>query len=492
MPEEKSPEEKKNIEKNKKIPSQVQETSSQTKHTITLNGEKIEYTVTTGTIILKDEDVEEGEKQKASIFFIAYTKDTALNSRPVTFTFNGGPGSSSVWLHLGLVGPKRVLMDDEGKPIGPPYQLIDNDFSLFDKTDLVFIDPVSTGYSRTVPKEKPSQFHSVKRDIESVGEFIRVWTTRNKRWTSPKFLVGESYGTTRAAGLAGYLHQRHGMYLNGIMFISPILNFITARFDEGNDLPFILFLPTYTATAWYHHQLSEDLQNGDLEIAVQEAREFALNAYTLALMKGNDLQGDERKKIVNKLARLTGLSKVYLEGSNLRINIHRFCKELLRDQGVTIGRLDSRYKGFDLDNVGEKNEIDPSYAATLGPYTATMYDYLRRELEYETDLPYEILKSLYETWKYDNYQNHYVNTAKDLRHGFQLHPDLKVMVCIGYFDLATPLLASEYTFKHIPLPIMQQEKISTTYYKAGHMMYLHKPSLRQLSKDLHCFIEESC
>ncbi|MEA3326474.1 MAG: peptidase S10 [Chloroflexota bacterium] len=490
MPEGKKPIENNNKENATLLP--VQETTSQTKHTIILNDGKINYTVTTGTIILKDEDVEEGEKQKASIFYIAYTKETDKTSRPVTFSFNGGPGSSSVWLHLGLVGPKRVLMDDEGKPIGPPYQLIDNDFSLFDKTDLVFIDPVSTGYSRTVPKEKPSQYHSVKRDIESVGEFIRIWTTRNKRWTSPKFIIGESYGTTRAAGLAGFLHNRHGMYLNGIMFISPILNFITARFDEGNDLPFILFLPTYTATAWYHNKLSEDLQNGDLEIAVQEAREFALDEYALALMKGNDLQGEERENIVNKLARLTGLSKVYLEGTNLRINIHRFCKELLRDQAVTIGRLDSRYKGFDLDSVGEKNEIDPSYAATLGPYTATMYDYLRRELEYETDLPYEILKSLYESWKFENYQNQYVNTAKDLRHGFQLHPDLKVIVCIGYFDLATPLLASEYTFNHIPLPETQQDKIRTTYYKAGHMMYLHKPSLQQLSEDLHRFIEESC
>jgi len=490
MPEEKSHVEK--VDKENKPTPPIQETSSQTKHSIILNGEKIEYTVMTGTIILKEEDVEEGEKQKASIFFIAYTKDADLTNRPVTFSFNGGPGSSSVWLHLGLVGPKRVLMDDEGKPIGPPYQLIENDFSLFDKTDLVFIDPVSTGYSRTVPKEKPDQFHSVKRDIESVGEFIRVWTTRNKRWPSPKFLIGESYGTTRAAGLAGFLHKRHGMYLNGIMFISPILNFITARFDEGNDMPFILFLPTYTATAWYHNKLSGDLQSGDLEIAVQEARDFAMGAYSLALMKGNDLKEDEQEKIIVKLSRLTGLSKTYIECTNLRINIHRFCKELLRDQGVTIGRLDSRYKGFDQDSVGETNEIDPSYAATLGPYTATMYDYLRRELEYETDLPYEILKSLYETWKYENYQNHYVNTAQDLRHGFQYHPDLNIMVCIGYFDLATPLLASEYTFKHIPLPKTQQENITTTYYKAGHMMYLHKPSLQQLSKDLHSFIEASC
>jgi len=488
MPEEKP--NKENTENNKPKPPAVEETSSTTKHSITLKGEKIDYSVTTGTIVLNEEDVEEGLKQKASIFFVAYIKDNAPEDRPVTFSFNGGPGSSSVWLHLGLVGPKRVQMTDKGEPIGPPHQLVDNEFSLLDKTDLVFIDPVSTGYSRPVPKEKPDQFHNVKTDIESVGEFIRVWTTRNKRWTSPKFLIGESYGTTRAAGLAGYLHQRHGMYLNGIMFVSSILNFITARFDEGNDLPFILFLPSYAATAWYHKKIAEDLQ-ADLEKTVQEARDFALNEYTLALMKGNQLKGEEREKVINKLARLTGLSKKYIEGTNLRINIHRFCKELLRDEGVTIGRLDSRYKGFDQDNVGEMHEIDPSYAAILGPYTSTMYDYLRRDLEYETDLPYEILKSLYQSWKYENYQNHYVNTAKDLRLGFQLHPGLKVIVCNGYFDLATPFLATEYTFGHILLPEVQQKNIKMTYYQAGHMMYLHVPSLNELSKDLHDFIEDA-
>jgi len=487
MPEQKSSEEK-NKEKSQDL--KIEETISTTQHTIVLKGEKIDYTVSTGTIILKEEDVEEGEKQKASIFYIAYTKDSGEVDRPLTFSFNGGPGSSSVWLHLGLIGPKRVEMDEEGQPLGPPYHLVNNEYSLFDKTDLVFIDPVSTGYSRPVPKEKPEQFHNVKKDIESVGEFIRVWTTRNKRWSSPKFLIGESYGTTRAAGLAGYLHQRHGMYLNGVMLVSSILNFITARFDEGNDLPFILFLPTYAATAWYHGKLSDDLQVS-LKKTVQEAREFAMNEYTLALMKGNDLKGEERQKIIEKLSRLTGLSYSYIKGTDLRINIHRFCKELLRDEGATIGRLDSRFTGFDRDDVGETHEIDPSYAAILGPYTATMYDYLRKELGYETDLPYEILKSLYQSWKFENYQNHYVNTGKDLRLGFQLHPGLKVIVCNGYFDLATPFLATEYTIKHIPLPEMQQNNIKMTYYEAGHMMYLHKPSLQKLCEDLRNFIKEA-
>lgn len=471
-------------------PSIVEETTSLTQHSIKINGGQLDYTVTTGTIVLKEEDVEQGEKQKASIFYVAYTKKTESSERPVTFSFNGGPGSSSVWLHLGLIGPKRVLMDDEGKPIGPPHQLVDNSFTLLDQTDLVFIDPVSTGYSRTVPKEKPEQFHEVKKDIESVSEFIRIWTTRNKRWLSPKFIIGESYGTTRAAGLAGYLQQRHGMYLNGIMFVSSILNFLTASFDEGNDLPYILFLPTYTASAWYHQKLPSDLQ-GNLANAVQEAREFALGEYSLALMKGNQLSPGERQTIKAKLARLTGLSETFVEGTDLRINIHRFCKELLRDDGFTIGRFDSRYKGIDKDQVGERNEIDPSYAVILGPYTAAMYDYLRRDLAYETDLPYEILKSLYQSWKYEDYQNHYVNTAKDLRQGFQLHPGLKVIVCNGYYDLATPFLATEYTFSHIPLPQEQRDNIEMTYYQAGHMMYLHKPSLEKLSNDLKKFILNS-
>lgn len=468
----------------------IEETSSITQHSIDINGKTIGYTVTTGTILLKEEDIDEGEKQKASIFYVAYTKNDESLDRPVTFSFNGGPGSSSVWLHLGVLGPKRVLMDDEGYPVGPPHQLVPNEFTLLDQTDLVFIDPVSTGYSRTVPKEKPEQFHDTKKDIESVADFIRVWTSRNQRWTSPKFLIGESYGTTRAAGLAGYLQSRHGMYLNGIMLVSSILNFITAQFNEGNDLPYILFLPTYAASAWYHKKIAEDLQD-DLEKAVQEAREFALGDYTLALMKGDTLDDSEREKIVAKLIRLTGLSEKYINGTNLRINIHRFCKELLRDEGFTVGRFDSRYKGIDKDTVGETHEIDPSFTVILGPYTATLYDYLRRELKYETDLPYEILKSLYRSWSYDQYKNQYVNTAADLRRGLQLNPELKVIVCNGYYDLATPFLATEYTFNHIPLPHKQRNNIKMTYYDAGHMMYLHKPSLEKLSNDLHGFIADS-
>ncbi len=475
-----------------------QEETSETKHTVVINGQEIRYTVTAGTILLKEEAEEgeekksEGEKPKASIFFIAYTKDdvTDVSQRPLTFSFNGGPGSSSVWLHLGVLGPRRVLTDPEGHPLPPPYRLVDNEHSLLDVTDLVFIDPVSTGYSRVVPGEKAAQFHDFKKDIESVGEFIRLYTTRSKRWPSPKFLIGESYGTTRAAGLSGFLQNRHGMYLNGIMLVSTILNFQSARFDPGNDLPYILFLPTFTATAWYHKQLADDLQQ-DLYKTLKEVEAFAQGEYTLALMQGADLPDDERKQIVHKLARYTGLSKAYIEQTNLRINIHRFVKELLRDQRRTVGRLDSRFTGIDRDAAGEKYDYDPSYAAIHGPYTATLNDYVRTELEFESDLPYEILTGRVQPWNYDKYQNQYVNVAETLREAITQNPCLKVFVANGYFDLATPYFATRYTFNHLGLDPSLQNNISMGYYEAGHMMYIHQPSLAQLKNDLAGFIHSA-
>jgi len=468
------------------------EITSITQHKILIDGKELDYSVSAGTIILKEENVDDGEVAKASIFYIAYTLNgiESPSERPLTFSFNGGPGSSSVWMHLGLLGPKRVLFDDEGNPLPPPYKLVDNEFSLLTHTDLVFIDPVSTGYSRTVPKEKPDQFHTLNKDVESVAEFIRLWTTRNNRWLSPKFLIGESYGTTRAGGLSEFLQSRYGMYLNGIMLVSSILNFITARFTPGNDLPYILFLPTYAATAWYHKKLSPELQK-DLSKTLEQVEEFASGEYTLALMKGNQLSASERENIIEKLSKFTGLSKDYVDRTNLRINIHRFTKELRRSEGITVGRLDSRYTGFDKDGVGEYYESDPSYNAILGPYTATLYDYVRRDLKVELDRHYEILKSLYETWKYDKHENEFVNTAENLRTAFQLNPTLKVIVCNGYFDLATPYFATQYTFNHIELPQQVLQNINMTYYQSGHMMYAHKPSLDQVTKDLKEFITRS-
>jgi len=470
----------------------IQETIVVTHHTMQVGENILEYSAHTGTIIIKEEDIESGEKQKAALFYIAYILDQPelsekQRNRPVTFSFNGGPGSSSVWMHLGLLGPRRVVLAEDGMPLPPPYQLIENEFSLLTHSDLVFIDPVSTGYSRAVPKEKPEQFHNVKKDIESVGEFIRVWLTRNKRWNSAKYLIGESYGTTRAAGLAEYLQMEYGMYLNGIMLISSILNFITAEFNPGNDLPHILFLPSFTATAWYHKKLKPILQK-DLISTIKQAREFAQEEYCLALMQGDQLPTVDRNRIAAKLAEFCGLSNDYVERSNLRINIHRFVKELLREEGKTVGRLDSRYLGNDRDSVGEYNEIDPSYAAILGPFSATMNDYVRRNLNYEVDTRYEILTSLYESWKYDIFENQYVNTAENLRKAFQANPALRVIVCNGYFDLATPFFATEYTFNHLDIPAEQKSQVEMKYYPSGHMMYVQLESLKQVADDLRTFI----
>lgn len=481
-------------------PSTPKDQIVESKHTLWLGDQALAYTVTTGTIILKEENekkgeqagVSEGEKPKASVFFVAYTRDDVPDKtrRPLTFSFNGGPGSSSVWLHLGVLGPRRVEMGDAGSLLPPPYRLVDNEHSLLETSDLVFIDPVSTGFSRPVVGEKAKEFHGFKKDIESVGDFIRLYTTRYQRWGSPKFLVGESYGTTRAAGLSGYLQDRHGLYLNGIMLISAILQFQTARFDPGNDLPYILFLPTYTATAWYHHKLEPDLQR-DLHATLREVEAFALNEYTLALMKGAALPAAERAQIVARLARYTGLSPEYIERTDLRIEIFRFTKELLRASGQTVGRIDSRFKGVDRDAAGEAFEFDPSMAAILGPYTATLNDYVRSELQFESDLPYEILNPRVWPWTYDDSENRYVNVAETLRKAITTNPFLKVFVANGCFDLATPYFATEYTLNHLGLPADLQKNLSSASYEAGHMMYVHMPSLAQLNRDLSGFVRGS-
>jgi len=472
----------------------------ETHHMIRINGQDIPYTVTVGTLILKEETEKggdkasefEGEKPKASVFFVAYTRDDHPDKsrRPVTFSFNGGPGSSSVWLHMGVLGPRRVLMGDSGKLAPPPQRLGDNEFTLLESTDLVFIDPVSTGFSRPVAGETAKQFHGLKKDIESVGDFIRLYTTRYQRWASPKFLAGESYGTTRAAGLSGYLQDRHGLYLNGLMLISAILDFGTADFNPGHDLPYILFLPTYAATAWYHQRLDADLQK-DLIATLDAVEEFALGDYTLALMKGSALSATERASIAVRLARFTGLTEEYIRRTDLRINIFRFTKELQREQGKTVGRLDSRFTGIDRDTAGEFFEFDPSMAAIMGPYTAVFNQYVRGELKYESDLPYEILTDKVSPWSYAQHENMYVNVAETLRKAICSNPDLHVFVANGYYDLATPYCATEYTFNHLGLDDSLQGNISMGYYEAGHMMYLHLPSLERLTGDLKDFIQRA-
>jgi carboxypeptidase C (cathepsin A) len=470
-----------------------------THHTVTINNQEIPYTVTTGTMVLKEETTSkgekegefEGEKAKAEVFFIAYTRDDSDKvKRPITFSFNGGPGSSSVWLHLGLLGPKRVHMrDTENTP--PPYALVENEYSLLDLTDLVFIDPISTGFSRVVPGEKAKDFHGFKKDIESVGDFIRLYTSRYGRWQSPKFLIGESYGTTRAAGLSEYLQQRHGMYLNGLILVSSVLDFQTLDFFPENDLPYILFLPTYTATAWYHKKLPSRLQRKELRKVLDEVEAFALGEYATALMKGSSLPRSTHKTIQRKLSEYTGLSESYIDQTNLRIHDGRFFKELLRSEKRTVGRLDSRFKGMERDSTGEGLEYDPSFSAIQGPYTATLNHYVREDLKFESDLPYEVIAGLYRTWSYKEFENRYVSVSDTLRKAIHQNPFLKIFVANGYYDLATPHFATEYTFNHLGLAPELSGNITMGYYEAGHMMYVHPQSLARMKQDLTHFISSA-
>ncbi len=469
----------------KKLP---EDKTVQTKHSVRIGGQEVKYTATAGTIVMKLED----GTPKASVFFVAYTRDDVndASKRPITFAFNGGPGAGSLWLHVGALGPRRVEMGDAGNLLPPPYKFVDNEASILDVTDLVFIDPVTTGYSRPVPGEADKQFHGVQEDVQSVGDFIRLWTTRNRRWGSPKFLAGESYGTTRAAGLSGYLQQRYGMYLNGIILISSILNFQTAEFDVGNDLPYMLYLPTYTAIAWYHKKLPGDLQ-GDLQKAIAESKAFAVGEYADALMKGDALPPAKRTEIAQKLSRLTGLAPDYIDRANLRIEIQRFDKELLKNERRTVGRLDGRFTGIDSDAAGEQPDYDPSLAAIVGPYTATLNEYVRGELKFESDLPYEFLTGRVRPWNYAPYENRYVNVAETLRRAMTQNQFLRVFVGKGYYDLATPFFAADYTFDHLGLDPTLRSHISGGYYEAGHMMYVHHDSLVKLKQDLAQFIQAS-
>lgn len=473
---------------------------SVTRQALTVNGRTLNYTATAGTLSQKDE----AGKAKADIFFVAYTLDgdgdargdrdarapAPPATRPVTFVFNGGPGAASVWLHLGTAGPRRINIDAQGVPSAPPFQLIDNEATWLDATDLVFIDPVGTGYSRPAQGEKGEQFYGVKEDVQSVGAFIRLYTTRYGRWASPKFLAGESYGTTRAAGLSEHLLEKQGISLNGIVLISAVLNFQTIVASGGNELPFALYLPTYTATAWHHKRLAEDLQR-DLGRTLREAEQFALNEYTAALMKGADLSPAERDAVAQRLSRYTGLSVDWLLRSGLRIEPGRFRKQLLADQGRIVGRFDSRIAGFTADPNDAGAEYDPSLSQFLPLYSATFNDYVRGVLNFETDLSYEVLTERVHPWNFGQGGFGYLFVADTLRDTMMKNPQLKLLVGAGQMDLATPYLASDYTISHLGLPPDLQRNVTRAYYPAGHMMYHDAASRRQLHDDVANFIRAS-
>ncbi|HSM88255.1 MAG TPA: hypothetical protein VLT16_19015, partial [Candidatus Limnocylindrales bacterium] len=443
-------------------------------------------TATAGMMPLKNADTGETE---AHVFYIAYTLDgQSPERRPLTFSFNGGPGSASVWLNLGAIGPKRVRMQPDGMMPAPPYQLVDNEYTWLDQTDLVFIDPVGTGYSRAVKRDQTKKFLGLRGDIASVGEFIRLYLGRYERWSSPLFMVGESYGTTRAAGLSGYLVE-HGIAFNGIMLISSILNFQTTDFAPGNDLPYVLFLPTYADAAWYHKKQPADLQQ-DFNKMRSEVEQWAATGYAEALAKGDRLTAQERSAVADKLARYTGLSKTYIEQHDLRIDESHFTKELLRDQGKVIGRLDSRFVGNERDTGSEGARSDPSMSAIRPPYTAMFNQYVRTELGYKSDLEYYILGGgfRFDEWDWGVQRGGFPDTAQALKDAFDKNPFMKLFVGSGYFDLATPYFGTQYTLNHMGLDGDEHKRVSLGYYPAGHMMYIQDKSLGELKKDISGFI----
>jgi carboxypeptidase C (cathepsin A) len=460
-----------------------------THHTLARPEGELRYTATAGRIVLRTEvhtdGTFDGHQPKAEVFLTAYTVDDAVpGERPVVFAFNGGPGSSSVWLHLGLLGPRRVLAGDVDALTPPPYALADNVETLLAHSDLVFIDPVSTGYSRTVKGEKPADFHGFQGDLESVGEVIRLWITRNGRWMSPKFLAGESYGTLRAAALAAHLQSRYGMYLNGLLLISSVLDLGTVRFSEGNDLPHTLFLPSYAAIAHYHGL------HGDRALAdvLAEAEEFAARDYPWALARGSRLSAEERAAAVARIAGLTGLSADYVDRVDLRIEHVRFFTEVLRHRRRVVGRIDGRFTGWDPDAGREHFEDDPSMQAIMGPYATALNHYLRVELAYANDLPYEILTARVRPWSYKEFEGAHVSVTGKLSTAMRANPQLKVHVALGYHDGATPYFAAEHVLAHLSIPAELRDNISRAYYPAGHMMYLHEPSRIQQSADLAAFV----
>ena len=465
-------------------PGKIKDATSRTSHAIQLDGKPFSYDATAGTLTLKDEE----GKPQANIYYTAYTKKGNDAKRPITFCFNGGPGSSSVWLHMGAFGPKRIAMTDDGQPLPPPVKLIDNEGTILDLTDIVFIDPVSTGFSRAADEKNAKNFHGLQEDVQVVGDFIRAYTTKNDRWDSPKYLAGESYGTTRASALAGHLESKVGMRVSGVVLVSAVLNFGTIRFDEGNDQPFVFYLPTYAATAWQHKKLGDGSKS--LTKHVEDAEAFATGEYQQALFKGSALSDSDRKAVAEKVAKFTGLSAEYVLKSDLRIEGQRFMKELMRSDGKTVGRYDSRYTGQDASGVSERPDYDPSYSAVQGSYTEGFNSYVRKTLKYDTELPYEILTGRVQPWNYGQAGNgRYVNVAPTLRSAMTGNPDLKVFVANGYYDLATPFAATKHTFTHLGGDRKLLDRVTMAYYESGHMMYLHKPSLLKLKDDLAKFYE---
>ncbi len=452
-------------------------------HKVKVGGKSFTYTTTAGQLPIKND---KGETE-ANLYFTAYTLDDPKDGarRPLTFTFNGGPGSASVWLHMGGLAPKRVEMLDDGAMPRPPYRIIDNDFSWIESTDLVFIDPVDTGYSRATNEENAKKAKDVDGDLQSVGEFIRLYLSRYSRWTSPLFLAGESYGTYRSAGLAGYLADK-GIIFNGIILISSILNMQTARFQGGNDLPYQLFLPTYAATAWYHDKVAPAHKKMGVRAFLDEVEAWNESDYVQALSLGDRLDDARRSDILDRLAAYTGLTRDYLDLANLRVNIHAFCKELLKTERLTVGRIDSRFTGKDRSGVSETPDYDPSLNVIWPPFTTALNQYFRTELGYENDTEYHILRGL--EWNWGDAKDGYSDTSGHLREAMAKNPWMRVYIASGYYDLATPYYATLYTLNHMGLDADAHNRFTLEEFPVGHMVYVEKGALKKLQEDVAKFI----
>jgi carboxypeptidase C (cathepsin A) len=463
----------------------AEEKISQTSHTVQLDGREIKYTATAGTLPIRGDD----GKVQARMFFVAYTKDGEdPKTRPLSFLYNGGPGSATIWLHMGSFAPRRVQMADEGFQPAPPYRLVDNDNSLIDASDLVFVDAISTGYSRTVDGVNPAPFHGQQGDLTAFGNFINEYLKTYARWASPKYLIGESYGTIRSAGLSQELQARHGIELNGIVLVSALLSYQVILTGPQNDLAYVSYFPTYATTAWYHKRLPADLQAKSVKQVADEALAFATGEYATTLLRGNSLSDAERKAVAAKIARLSGLSQAYVEQANLRIDPGRFRKELLRDKRLVVGRLDTRYTASDLDAAGEQQEFDPSNTALQGAYTAMFMDYVRTELKWESDLHYDPSGNV-RPWTY--VQNAYMDMTEPLRQTMAKNPFLKVRVEAGYYDMACVFAGAVINFWHLAYDKVFTDRVSFSYFEGGHMMYTRASAHKALKNDIAKFIAET-
>ena len=475
-------------------PAPPKEESSVTDHVAHIGNQSIPYKATAATIMLKNEK----EEPTALVYFTAYTRSDVkdLSQRPIAFVYNGGPGSSSLWLHMGSFSPKRVQFTDaQANPAGP-YKLNDNPYCLLDKTDLVFIDPVGTGFSHAVGKSQDKDFWGVDEDVKSLAQMINSYISRNDRWNSPKFLIGESYGTFRSAALSNYLQNSDGMYFNGIVLISSVLDLGTISFNPGEDMPYAFYLPSYAATAWYHKMLKD--RPADLKPFIEEARTFALGEYLTALNKGEKLSAAEKADIAKKISHFTGLSEDYIIKGDIRISLPQFMKELQRSRGLTTGRLDARFSGFSYDLLGEYAEFDPQDTAITGPFTAVFNNYVRTELKFGQDKVYKGSSGPANqqwNWKHDAGQNFGFpgspNVEGDLIQAMLINPHLKIQIENGLFDLATPFFATEFTVDHLGLPEKLQKNIDLQYYDAGHMMYVREDDLAKLKTNVAAFIDNA-